>query len=69
MGGRIAHKIDSYEIIGTNRSHINILNSSYKPSLIGKAPRQRDGACNPAISAIASNVLDTEVKDSSRIEL
>ena len=39
-------------------SHINILKRGYKPSWIGKVPRQRADACNPIKSALASNRLN-----------
>ena len=61
IGGRIAHNVYSYEKIGARGSHIDILKRGYKPSWISKAPRTRAAAHNPTISALASNVLTTEI--------
>ena len=55
LGGRLAHCEDSYEKIGTDWGHIDIIRRGYKPTWIGKAPRQRIVAHNPSISAKASN--------------
>ena len=54
--------MDSYEKIGTQWSQIAILKRGYKPSWIGKAPRQRAAACNLTLSALASNILDTKAQ-------
>ena len=54
--------MDSYEKIGTQWSQIAILKRGYKPSWIGKAPRQRAAARNLTLSALASNILDTKAK-------
>ena len=62
LGGRIAHSVDSYEKISTPWNHIEILNRGYKPSWIGKAPRKRAAACNPYISALASNTLNMDIQ-------
>ena len=54
--------MDSYEKIGTQWSQIDILKRGYKPSLIGKAPRQRAAARNLTLSALASNIPDMKAQ-------
>ena len=62
LGGGLAHCEDSYEKIGTDWGHIDIIRRGYKATWIGKTYRQRVAACNPTISAKASNALNVEVQ-------
>ena len=48
--------------IGTRWSYIDILKRGCKPSWIAKAARQRAAARNPSITALASNVPDTNLE-------
>ena len=62
LGSRIAYNVDGHEKIGTQWSQIAILKRGYKPSWIGKAPRQRAAARNLTLSALAFNILDTKAQ-------
>ena len=62
LGGIISHCVNSYDKMGTDTGHIDILKRGYKPSWIGTAPRQRVAVSYPTISAKASNILNMEVQ-------
>ena len=62
LGGRVAHSLKSYQKIGAQWGHIKIFNRDYKPTWIIKVPRQRNVACNPTISSLASNLPNKEVQ-------
>ena len=62
MGDKISHCVESYEEIGTDWDHINLLKRGYKPSWIGKAPTQSAAARNLTLSALASNIHDMKAQ-------
>ena len=62
LGERLAHCIDSYRTIGTQRIHLDILRNGYKPPWLWVAPWQRVVPRNPKVSQKASDVLNVEVQ-------
>ena len=62
LGGTLSHNCHSYESIGTHRVTLDVIKYDYKPTFVKRSPRQRNVACNHAISAKASFDLDKEVR-------
>ena len=50
LGGRLAHCIDSYRTIGTQRIHLDILRDGYRPPWLKVAPRQKIACNKPRVS-------------------